>query len=185
MPIDIRQSVREYAYILQPAIFASIIQAVTHHEFVGYREADVLGSHRFGPPYGRLVQQGAESEACRLARQKITGQELIRETCIDYVLDNENIFATNVRGEYGREVYCALTAGLLITRGDNEIKLGRQTEIPNEVRQEDDRPFEDAYQQEVLVLVIPGDISRQFPHTVGNLHPGQEYLQAFISHNPL
>ena len=174
----------EDAYVLQPAMPLLVIQPVPHHELVRYRETEVIGPGRRHPPLGGFVQKGAKLQACGPAWGEIIGQGPVCESCIEYILNDKNVFGAYVGGENRREVDLALTRVLLVARRGNKIEFDRQFQIPDQVGQKNDRTLEHAQQERILVLVIAGDVSGQFPDAIRNLLSRDENYWILTPHNP-
>jgi len=75
-----------------------VIQPVTHHKFVGDREAHVIGAHRRDPPL-LLVQQYCHPQSLRPALFKHTQQILQRQPGIQNIFNYNHRPALDIRIE--------------------------------------------------------------------------------------
>ena len=99
----------------------------------------------------------------RCAEQR---EELLQRAAgVHDVLDEEDVLPLELRLGVVHQVHLARRhRRVAVTRRDEEVDLERAFDLPDEVRQEDEAPLQEAEHQQVTVRIGGGDLLAQLAH---------------------
>src|SRR6266567_6321697 len=134
---------RYNANVGQVAVLLCVVQSVTHHEFIGDLEPDIVAFER-KLASGWLVEQRRDLQRSRLVRQQQLLENRERQPCVENIFHHDHVLVfhglVDVLGQlhFPSRVPSALKflgrAGPVSVAGDaDEIERGVQIDLPREI----------------------------------------------------
>ena len=127
---------------------AGVIETVADDEAVVDGKTHIIDLH-IDPAPRRLAQQASCGKGAGIARAQDFMQIPQRRPTVDDVFDDDDMFAVNRDVQIAQETNFARGRGTLrIAREGDEIEREVSGNLPDQVRQKDEGPFEDRHEVE-------------------------------------
>ena len=154
------------------AVAAGVVEAVADDEPVVNREADIVNLHVDLTPR-RLAQQAGGCEREGFARAQHVLQTPQRRPAVDDILDDDDALALDRRIQIVQEPDLARGRGTLrVARRGDEVEREIAGDMPDQVREKDEGPFENRHQMK-FVRVVAAELQGQLCDAFLNLVLGE------------
>lgn len=150
------------------------VEPVAGEELVRDGEADVTDRQVVDESAVRPVEQRADGDVRRPAESQYLDQVVEREPGVDDVRDEKDVPSDDGSVDVLDDADARAAAERpAIARERNEVYGVGQADLPGEIRDEDEGALEDRDEQQVAILVVPGDVGAQLGDAGPNLLLGE------------
>ena len=152
----------------QVAVALLEIEAVSHEELVGHREAHVADGHVLDQAAIRTVEERHGRQRGGIAEGERLAEVVERQAGVDDVLDDQDVAAGDLRVEILEEADAAMPALVGAGRVARELDEVQAVVDPDRARQvgdEDDARLERRDEERLSTLVVTGDLASELADT--------------------
>lgn len=143
------------------AISFIVVQSITHNKEIRHGEADMVNVE-IQQSLCRIVQKGTDPKAFRLEGLQMLQDIADGQTRTDHILQKEDVSACDVQIKILDIGDHSMLFLILFDTDGQKIQLDGHGEMSCKIREEIDGSFEDADDDELLILIIGIDILCRF-----------------------
>jgi hypothetical protein len=154
--------------VRQIAVALLEIEAVSHEELVGHREADVADGHVLDQAAIGAVEERHSRERGGIAERERLAEVVERQAGVDHVLDDQDVTARDLLVEILEEADAPMAALIGAGRVAGELDEVQAVVNPDRAREigdEDDARLEGRDEQRFSALVVAGDLASELADT--------------------
>ena len=152
----------------QVAVALVEVEAVSHEELVGHREAHVADGHVLHQAAIGTVEQRHGRQRGGIAEGERLAEVVERQAGVDDVLDDQDVATGDLRVEILEEADAAMPALVgagRVARELDEVQAVMDPDRTRKVGDEDDARLEGRDEERLSTLVVTGDLAAELADT--------------------